>query len=457
MGTSVGTSVGTSAAAGAREAAPTQPTETRALALQILGAVLHQGLALDRVLAANDGLAKLPARDRAFARTLVATTLRRLGQLDDLIDHCLEKPLTPKPAELRDILRLGACQLAILGTAPHAAVDTSVALATGERLSRFRGLINAVLRRLAKEAQALIQGQDVARLATPTWLWQSWCETYGEASTRAMVATHLVDPPLDITVAAEAERWAAKLGATRLSTGSLRLPAGSGDIARLPGFEEGGWWVQDAAAALPARLLGDVAGRRVIDLCAAPGGKTAQLAAAGAQVIALDRSEKRLKQLASNLNRLGLRATTEVADALTWRPPAPADLVLLDAPCSATGTLRRHPDIAHLKTPDDVTKLAALQDRLLQAAVAMLAPGGVLVFATCSLQPEEGLARIDALLARRPGQDSPRLARLPIAPSEVGGLAEAITAEGDLQTLPCHLADAGGLDGFYACRLIRSA
>ena len=225
---------------------------------------------------------------------------------------------------------------------------------------------------------------------------------------------------------------------------------GTGEIQRLPGYDEGVWWVQDAAAVLPARLLGDVAGKRVFDLCAAPGGKTAQLARAGAEVTAVERSEARLARLSGNLTRLGLAAATVTADAAQWRPLSPAAAVLLDAPCSATGTLRRHPDIAHLKGPEQLSALSALQDRLLAAALGMVAPGGLLVYSVCSLQPEEGPERIAALLsAGAPAE------RVPVEPRELEGLEELVTPEGDLRTLPCHLAEAGGMDGFYACRLRR--
>jgi 16S rRNA (cytosine967-C5)-methyltransferase len=239
------------------------------------------------------------------------------------------------------------------------------------------------------------------------------------------------------------------LQAELLPTGSLRRAAG-GAIDVLPGFAEGAWWVQDAAAALPARLLGEVAGRPVIDLCAAPGGKTLQLAAAGARVTAIDRSAPRLERLRQNLARLGLHADVLAADAAEYRPPEPAAAVLLDAPCSATGTIRRHPDVARTRRPGDLAALAGVQDRLLDAALAMLRPGGLLVYCVCSLQPEEGPARIDALLQRDTGVE-----RLPIAAAEIGGLAAAITADCDLRTLPSHWAEIGGLDGFFACRLRR--
>jgi 16S rRNA (cytosine967-C5)-methyltransferase len=412
--------------------------------------VLGEGRPLDDALAESPDLAALEPRDRAFVRVLVATTLRRLGQIDGLVDHCLDRPLKAKQAQVRNLLRLGACQLLFLDTPAHAAVDSTVALAQGTALGGYRGLVNAVLRRLAREGKAIRDGQDPATLNTPAWLWHSWRANYGEATARRIALAHLKDPPLDLTVKAAPDLWAERLGAERLPTNSLRLPPGAGEVARLEGYGAGAWWVQDAAAALPARLLGELAGRSVIDLCAAPGGKTAQLAAGGAQVTAVERDGKRLGRLRENLDRLGLVADGICADAATWQPSEPADAVLLDAPCSATGTLRRHPDIALLKRAKDLRSLAALQDRLLTAAVQMVRPGGLLVYATCSLQPEEGPQRIAALLATGAPVEP-----VPVAAAEVGGLAELITPEGELRTLPCHLAELGGLDGFYACRLLR--
>jgi 16S rRNA (cytosine967-C5)-methyltransferase len=251
-----------------------------------------------------------------------------------------------------------------------------------------------------------------------------------------------------LTVRDDPEGWAARLGGRVLPTGGVRLDSAA-LIEDLPGFAAGQWWVQDAAAALPARLFGRLEGRQVVDLCAAPGGKTAQLAAAGAEVIAVDRAAARLKRVTDNLARLGRSAATIAADATQWRPPGKVEAVLLDAPCSATGTIRRHPDIPWLKSPDDVATLAALQDRLLAAAVEMTAPGGILVYCTCSLQPEEGPQRIAALIAKG------GVERVAVSAAEVGGVPEFVTAEGDLRTLPCHLADEGGIDGFYAARLRR--
>ena len=430
--------------------------DPRAVAFQLLAQVLDRRRTLDEALAESKGFAALAARDRALVRRLLATLLRRLGQVDDLIKTCLNRPLKRGHGDVRNLLRLGAVQLAFLDTPAHAAVSTTLNLATTPRLAGHKGLINALLRRIDREGAESIAKQDAARLNTPRWLWRSWGTAYGEAAARAIAEAHLTEAPLDLTLKDPAqepagiEAWAERLEATRLPTGSLRLPPGRGEIAKLPGFEDGAWWVQDTAATLPVRLLGTVAGRRVVDLCAAPGGKTAALAAAGANVTAVEVSPARMARLEANLTRLGLNAETVTADATRWRPPTPVDAVLLDAPCSGTGTLRRHPDIARLKGPEDIAVLTALQDRLLAAAVEMTAPGGSLVYAACSLQPEEGPERIAALLAA-----GAPVARTPVTEDEVFGQADWLSPEGDLRTLPCHLAEFGGMDGFFACRLRR--
>jgi 16S rRNA (cytosine967-C5)-methyltransferase len=412
----------------------------------VLDRVLGEQRPLDETFAGHPRLGALAARDRAFARLLLTTALRRLGQIDAVLDRFLRAP--PKSIRVRDILRLGAAQLLFLETPAHAAVAETVALATGSE-SFARGLVNAVLRRVAREGEALIAAQDAARLNTPDWLWQSWSEAYGEACARAIATVHLAEPPLDLSVKRDAERWAGRLDALRLASNSLRRAAG-GLIEDLPGYAEGAWWVQDVAAALPARLLPDIAGRPVIDLCAAPGGKTAQLAAAGGRLVALESSARRAERLRANLARLQLDAEVVIADAREWRPPHPVDRVLLDAPCTATGTIRRHPDIAWHRTPADVDRLAGLQGELLRAAIDMLAPGGVLVYASCSLQPEEGVRLIDCALAEALAAE-----RLAIDPAELAGLPVDVTPEGDVRTLPCHLAEQGGMDGFFIARLRR--
>lgn len=439
--------------------------DPRTIALDLLAAVLVDKRLLDEVLDTTPALARLEDRDRGFARLLVATVLRRLGQLDDLIGRCLDKGLPNKARRAQDVLRLGACQLLFLNTPPHAAIATSVDLVKGTQMAGFAKLINAVLRRLDREGRAWVEAQDPGRLNTPAWLWKSWCAAYGEDTARAIAAAHLEEAPVDITVAGDPAGWTEQLGAELMPTGSLRRrraervvdensPApvtSGGDITRLPGFADGAWWVQDMAAALPARLMGDVAGKRVADLCAAPGGKALQLAVAGAQVTAVDRSAKRLVRFQQNLDRLKLKADIVEADVAGWVPPEPFDAVLLDAPCTATGTLRRHPDGLRLKGPGDVAALADQQAALLRASVAMLKPGGTLVYCVCSLEPQEGAEQIERLLAAEPS-----LRRQPITAAELGGLAELITPAGDLRTLPCHLAAQGGMDAFFAARLVKA-
>jgi 16S rRNA (cytosine967-C5)-methyltransferase len=425
------------------------PPSARAVALELVTAVLDRRQPLDAAIDRSVAATALEPRDRAFARLIVGTVLRRLGQIDAAIAACLDKPLQAKARLARNLLRTGAAQLLFLGTPAHAAVDRTVALASGAQLAPYRGLINAVLRRLAREGAALVATQDAPRLNLPDWLWAAWQRDYGETAVRAIAAMQEREPPLDLSVVTGPDDWAARLGAVRLPTGTLRL-SHAGSVKDLPGYDEGAWWVQDAAAALPAHLLGDVRDAAVIDLCAAPGGKAMQLAAAGARVVAVDRSQPRMTRLQENARRTGLNIQTVVADAARWRPDAPAHRVLLDAPCSSTGTLRRHPDVAWLKSQADVERMTPVQDALLDAASAMLARGGTLVYCVCSLQREEGPDRIAALLAR-----SDRLSRHPIDAGEIGGMTELITAEGDLRTLPCHLADKDGMDGFYAARLLR--
>ncbi|MBS0527607.1 MAG: RsmB/NOP family class I SAM-dependent RNA methyltransferase [Proteobacteria bacterium] len=420
--------------------------DSRRIALDVLVACLDKGQPFDDALARHPGFAALAPRDRAFVRLLLATTLRRLGEIDTVLGTMIERPLEGANAVGRQILRLGAAQLLFLGTPAHAAVDTSVDLAQS-RLPHLKGLTNAVLRRVAREGVAMLGDRDPARLNTPQWLWESWVASYGEETTRAIAAAHLIEAPLDLTPRSDADFWAGRLEAEKLPTGTLRRRAG-GAIAELPGYAEGAWWVQDAAATLPVRLLGDVAGKRVTDLCAAPGGKTMQLCAGGAMVTAVDISARRIARLNDNLARAAMTAELVTADAGKWTPAETFDAILLDAPCSGTGTLRRHPDIAWLKDGGDVSRLTLTQDRLLVHALELLKPGGTLVYAVCSLEEDEGPARIEALLGR-----TPRVKRVPVQPAELPGLAEAITANGDVRTLPSMWADRGGLDGFYVARL----
>ena len=426
----------------------------RRLAADILDAVLRRRRPLDDELdsaATRAALAGLPERDRALTRALVATVLRRLCSLRHLLGLFLDHGAPKEAPRVETALLLGAAQILLLDVPDHAAVDLAVRLTQADRhAARYAGLVNAVLRRLAREGAERLAGLGAAVLDTPEWLMARWIATYGEATARAIAAANNREPALDLTIKSDPGLWAARLGGRVLPTGTVRMIA-HGAITALPGFAEGAWWVQDAAAALPVRLLGDVSGLRVADLCAAPGGKTAQLAAQGGRVFAVDRSNERLKRVKENLARLGLEAECVAADASIWKPASPLRFVLLDAPCTATGAIRRNPDVPHLKAPDDVKRMAELQDRLLAHAVSILAPGGVLVYCTCSLEDEEGPARIEKLLA-----GGAPVSRRPIAAFEIGGWSQCLSPAGDLRTLPCQLADAGGLDGFYAARLARN-
>jgi len=437
----------------------------RRLVIDLLAGVLDRGVALDTGFAVFTGeggrYRALDTRDRAFARRLAATVLRRLGQIDAVIGHFIDRPLSRDARPARHLLRLGAAQILFTGTAHHAAVDTTVTLAARHHRSAVRGkkgLINAVLRRIAAKGGALLDTEcaDLA-LNLPSWLAESWQQTWGNDSLAAIMGVLASDPMVDFSLRDErsGDRWAQALAAQVLPTGSLRRPGG-GRIEDLPGYSEGAWWVQDAAAALPARLFGNVAGQAVLDLCAAPGGKTAQLAALGARVAAVDRSPARLARLRSNLDRLGLTATFVEADATEWRGDGGVwSSILLDAPCSATGTLHRHPDIGWLKKPGDVAKLAAVQRRMLDHAAGLLAPGGRLVYCTCSLQPAEGEDQIEAFLKRHPDMTVE-----PLGLDEIGLAAPApapalVDRFGAIRTLPCHFASLGGIDGFYIARLLK--
>jgi 16S rRNA (cytosine967-C5)-methyltransferase len=397
----------------------------------------------------------LPQRDRALTRAIVAASLRRKGQLDHVLGIFLERGMPEKSGTLYPILLSAAAQLIFLKTPPHAAIDLAVTLAQYDpKSARYSKLVNAVLRRVASQGEAIAASLDAARVNTPDWLWSRWVSYWGEARSHAIAASHLVEPPLDLTVKSEPELWAERLSGRVLPTESVRLLP-KGRIEDLAGYDEGAWWVQDVGASLPARLLGDVAGTRVADLCAAPGGKTAQLALGGASAVAVDTSKTRLGLLAKNLERLGLEAKLVVADAATWQPEEHFDAVLLDAPCSSTGTVRRHPDIPYLKSPKDIVALAALQTRLLDNAASLLKPGGRLVYSTCSLEPEEGEAQIAALLVRN---EALRLDA--IAPDELYGQSEWIEPSGCLRTFPYELRLDGpewsGMDGFFAARLVRA-
>jgi 16S rRNA (cytosine967-C5)-methyltransferase len=418
----------------------------RAAGQAILSDVLRKKRSFDATLHQLEGLSP---RDAGFARTIAAETLRRLGQIEAIARHFVPKTPPPhKAGPTLEILYAGICELLFLDVASHAAVDAANRLASADDKARhFKPLVNAVLRRVASEGKELVQGQDAVRLNTPDWLWARWCESYGEERTRAIGQAHATQPPIDLTLKDKA--FAAQLDGRVLFDNVVRLREHS-RIEELVGFTEGAWWVQDAAASLPARLLGDVAGQTVIDLCAAPGGKTLQFAARGANVIAVERDRERLERLRDNVARTKLSATLIEADLRDYAPPAPAPFVLLDAPCSATGTIRRHPDLPWNKSASDMNACAQTAQELLEAAANMVAQGGLLVFAVCSLEPEEGEEQVAGFLRQR--RD---FAREPVIAPDLFGHSEWIDPQGDLRTLPCHLADQGGMDGFFAARLRR--
>lgn len=443
---------------------PADGIAARLRAFDVLDLVLEQGKPLDEAFDAAQRMRGAKAslqsdRDAAHARMMVLTVLRRLGQIDAVLNRFLTRKPSGKGRGALTLLRLGAGQVLFLETPAHAAGSTALAVADKRNLAGFKGLVNAVLRKVAAAA-ASVNGQDPARLNMPEWLWKGCSDTYGATVAREIGTAHLAEAPLDLTVKdGDAGAWAEKLGGALLPTGSVRL-WNAGDVRKLPGYRDGAWWVQDAAAALPAKLLinalGAASSGRIGDLCAAPGGKTAQLAAAGLTVTAVDDSGPRLERLRENMARLSLTAEVLCEDALTWRPDELLDGLLLDAPCSATGTVRRHPDLPWLKGGWNRTKLTALQKALLIHAAGLVKPGAPLVYATCSLLPEEGEAVVAAALA-----ENPDLIVDPIQADELKGLPEALREDGTVRTLPSFWQQRsgnrrGGMDGFFMARFRRA-
>ena len=428
----------------------------RDIAVSALFSVFVEKRAFDDVFTKAAATRNLEPRDRAFARLIAASVLRHHGELKAVISRFLAKPLPEHQGRLEHILLAAAAQLLILKTPPHAAISLAVDQCRADgSAGRFDKLTNAVLRRVSEQGHDILLALDPVALNIPAWLFSRWEKTYGHALARDIAAASMLEAPLDLTVKSDPEVWAEKLGGTLLPSGTVRL-SGAGRIEELPGYDDGAWWVQDAAAALPVRLLGNVNGFTVADMCAAPGGKTAQLVLAGAHVTSIDKSPGRLNRLKSNLDRLGFTAVTLVADAVEFASAQLFDAVLIDAPCTATGTIRRHPDILHLKRDEDIAALAALQARILDRAALTVKPGGVLVYCTCSLEPEEGSQQISKFLGAHPDYQ-----RVPVSAPEIRAEPAWISPEGDLRTLPCHLADLPegmrGLDGFYAAKLVRKA
>ena len=432
----------------------------RKTAARLLSAIIDAHTSLDGLTDAEGGHPQyraLDARDRALVRAILTTTLRFRVTIGRLIERELDRPLPGNAHALSHILHVAAAQILFLDIPDSAAVDLAVSHAKGDpRTARFGGMVNGVLRALARAKATALPETLAATVDAPDWFRERLVTAYGEQKARTILAVHRVEAPTDFTVRADPEKWAPRLGGIVLPTGTVRVERLAALVPELCGYGEGAWWVQDIAASLPARLLGDVAGARVADLCAAPGGKTAQLVSAGARVTAVDISANRLKRLAANLGRLGLEAEIVTADLMKYQPSQPFDAVLLDAPCSSTGTVRRHPDVPWTKTPDDIEKLAEVQFRLLGRAMELVRPGGRVVFSNCSLDPAEGEALLERFLA---GTQSVKLD--PIRPGEAAGIAPFVTARGTLRTTQADLdletPALSGMDGFFAARLVRLA
>lgn len=431
---------------------PAQGLDVRRIAPVLLRACIDRKLTVEEAIAGSRDAQALEPRDRAFLSSLLLTVFRHKGEIEAVLMRLLDRPLPRKSGPTREILMLGITQLLFLDMAPHAVIDLAVRSAKADRNAlHFSGLVNAVLRKVATGGQRLREGLDAARLNTPDWLWSRWVKNYGEETARQIAVAHGQRPALDLSFKPDEGAWQDKLYGAQLPNGQLRLAPGHAAVRELPGFEEGAWWIQDAAATLPARLLGDVRGKRVLDLCAAPGGKTLQLAAAGASVTAVDMSEGRLRRLEENLLRTGLSAEIMTKDVLSEDIEGDWDAVLLDAPCSATGTIRRHPELPWLKDATQVKELSGRQRRMLRKAALLVKPGGTLVYCTCSLEPEEGEVRTRAFLADHP--------EFEIVPASGAWLPEgAVLPEGWIRTLPnMRYGSSEGLDGFFAVAMRRGA
>lgn len=428
---------------------------SRRLAFDILRNITEKKETLDVALV--NGMANYPdmvERDRAFARHLITTCLRHLPFLDTLIDGAMDNPLESKNLGTRNWLRLGTTQILFMKVEGHAAVHSTVELIGNSPTKEVRGkkgLANAILRRFAKNSEQLLeksQSDPTANIAP--WLRERWLKQYGESKLKDIAAALLLEPPLDLTIKDKnkTDDFAKLLGGQKLGQQSVRLTRG-GDVTKLDGFSDGSWWVQDFAAHLPVALMGDVNGKTIADLCAAPGGKTMQLASAGAEVTAVDVSKKRLKRLEENLARTDLKAEIIISNVMKWQPEQQFDGILLDAPCTATGTMRRRPDVPIHKSVDDVERLGQVQANLLSHAFKYLKNGGTLIYCTCSLEQDEGEDIIKNFL-----EATPNAKRLPFAKNDIGPLSDQIqTAQGDIRTLPSILGDIGGMDGFFISRI----
>ncbi len=426
--------------------------EVRVTAAKLLAAAVDRKISLDGMIDpvnGNPAYRALSDADRALARAMVTTALRYLPRLEAAIASLLDSPLPEGARTLQHVFIIAAAQILHLDVPVHAAVDLAVEQADRDpRTRRFAKLVNAVLRRLVREKDDIL-AQTAAVSPIPSWFRERLVAAYGKDEADRIAEAQLVQPAIDLTVKADPQTWAQRLGATVLPTGSLRLPSFQGSVTELEGYAEGAWWVQDAASSIPPKLFKDAAGKRIADLCAAPGGKTAQLVAAGAMVTAVEQSANRVVRLKQNLERLHMEAEVVAGDLFEFRPTDLLDGVLLDAPCSSTGTTRRHPDVFWTKGPEDIAKLSALQEKMLRHALTLVKPGGLVVFSNCSLDPMEGEELVARVLA-----DTPTVERAPVKAEDWPGLEAAITDVGDVRTTPAMLppteGTTGGMDGFFA-------
>ncbi|MBB5073656.1 16S rRNA (cytosine967-C5)-methyltransferase [Bartonella callosciuri] len=436
----------------------------RQVCVRLLGAVLDKHASLSGLTDNEYGHPQyvgLSPRDRSLCRAILVAALRHRGQITAVLSRFLTRSLPPQALSLQHLLHIGVAQILYLDIPDHAAIDLAVRVAKLDpRMRRFSGMVNALLRNVAREASVLRQ-QTPTIEGVPVWFGQLLVSTYGKEKAEQILAIQNAPPPLDLTVKSDSVGWAKRLGGVVLPNGSVRLSSLDCAVSDLPGYTEGAWWVQDFAAALPACLLGNIQGKQVADLCASPGGKTAQLALQGAYVTAVELSANRLKRLKANMERLHFSVSTWQGDVRDFHPQQLFDAVLLDAPCSSTGTIRRHPDILWTKSMDDIVKLAALQYDLLLAAIALVKKEGRIVFSNCSLASEEGEDLIEKVLLARDD-----IVLEPISIEEIGTMAHLLSAKGTLRTTPadfCHRSfDAErsallGMDGFFAARLRKVA
>ncbi len=423
--------------------------DSRLIVFNVLNDVFRRDKTLDEAFESKKHFNKLSKRDRAFTKLLVLTILRRKGEIDAIIRKYIDRPMEEiTPKAIVDVLRLGTAQLIFLEMSPHAAVDTCVEITKKCNMGKQSGFVNAVLRKISREKYSKPNNQDAGKINTPPWLWNRFVADYGVETTSKIVEANMVEGNIDINVKSDVADWAEKLDANILPNQTLRLKK-STQVTTLEGFDDGDWWVQAFTSSLPVQLLGDIKGKDVIDLCAAPGGKTMQLINAGAKVSVLDKSEKRLLRLEENLDRVKMKLESKhIADASSWKSPIKADIVLLDAPCSATGTVRHHPDVIYLRNLNSLDKLVRLQELLIDNAIKMLKPNGILLYCTCSLQKTEGEEQIKKALIR-----NQNISRVKFAEKEVFGIPELINKDGDIRALPYMMMDKGGMDGFFIAKL----